>query len=587
MPALSRRSRAIALALAWTFALASSSFAQGLRDPSSLPFDRDRLPIPDYQEDAAPPLSLDLPPLDALSETTPFDAGPGIIVRGFRIVGSSVFSDEELALAVAPFLDRVLHAGRLPAVTDALTRLYIDEGYVSSGAIVPDQTIENGVVEIHIIEGRVGRLEIVEGGRLHRRFVEPRLRRGLSVPLDIDALEESLRLLQMDDRVARVDAVLRPSPVRGESVVRLEIEEATPWRTDLRVTNDLAPSLGGSRAIAEILHRNALGLGDTVSGSVSGARGLFDLELAYSVPFTRWLTEFEMRGSVTRGEVVEGDFADDGIRNDLESFGVALIQPLWRTVHDDVRFVFELERRRSRLTFIEGAPLQLELGPEEGERIRLSLLRLYLDWVHREPDQVFAVQLRSTIGLDAWNATTPNHSPPPVPGRFADPTLPDAEFTSWLVQMQYARRIDTPLGVGELITRGDLQIASGSLFSLESFAMGGASTVRGYHENAVVADNGTTGSIELRLPLLPVDARPHELRVAPFFDTGFVWDDHEPNARDFDRLFASLGLGLLYRYGGRFELNAYWGQALNKESTGDGDSLQDWGFHVEASVFVF
>ena len=131
------------------------------------------------------------------------------------------------------------------------------------------------------------------------------------------------------------------------------------------------------------------------------------------------------------------------------------------------------------------------------------------------------------------------------------PALPDGEFTSWLLQLQHARRVPTWLGDGELVARADAQMATGALFSIESFALGGASTVRGYRENAVVADGGAVGSIELRVPVLPTSLRPHELRVAPFFDVGFAWDTHDRDAADYDDWLAGIGFGHLIVLGAR------------------------------------
>ncbi|HIE62314.1 MAG TPA: hypothetical protein EYQ02_11965, partial [Microbacterium sp.] len=109
----------------------------------------------------------------------------------------------------------------------------------------------------------------------------------------------------------------------------------------------------------------------------------------------------------------------------------------------------------------------------------------------------------------------------------------------------------------------------------------------GYNENAVVADNGAVASVEFRLPVLPPNLRPHELRVAPFVDSGFGWDDVDRNDKRFDQFYLSLGLGLLYRYADRFEMKAYWGQPLFHRASLNDDRLQNAGFHLEATVSVF
>ncbi len=568
--------------------------AQQRATAQSLQLDRERLPLPDLDQEPQRPPSLELPNLDGLPESSPLDSPldpssdspldseTGFVARGFRIIGATVFPEADLSAALDPFLGRALRSEDLPSVADAITRLYVGAGYLSSGARIPDQSVEGGIIEVHIVEGALPELVIEGGGRLRPHFVEHRVRRGLQAPLNLDALERSLRLLQTDPRIDRVDAVLLPAEQSGASILRLEVTEANPWEMDFRLANDLAPSLGEYRVSATLMNRNVLGLGDQFRGVVSGARGLFDLDLAYSIPVTPWLTELEVRGGLSQGEVVQGAFADQ-FRNEIASYGAALTQPLYVTLEDSVRGRIQFERRTSQLSFDRGAGLALETKDDDEGEIHLSLLRIALEWIHRETDRVFAAQLRTTFGLDAWDATTPNDT---LAGDEPIPARPDGKFTSWLLQFQYAQRVGTPLGDGELIARGDLQVATGALFSLESFAMGGVSTVRGYPENSIVSDNGMLASIEFRVPVMPDRFRPHELRLAPFFDTGYAWDDHDRNERDFNRWFAGIGFGVLYRYAERFELNAYWGRALRDRQRGL-EGLQRHGFHLEARLAVF
>jgi len=586
------RPRRIPLAVLYIFvglAVASGAHAQRLVPGQANRFEREQvLPAEDeLGREPAPAPSLDLPTLERLPRRDVPAVENGFVLRGFKIIGNTVLTDVELANAVAPFLDRQINAETLPLVTDALTRRYVDAGYVSSGAIVPDQGVENGILEIHIVEGRVGLFEVATSGRLRSGFVEARMRAVLEGPLRLPELDEALRILQLDERIARVDAVVVPTGKLGESRLRLEVEEAEPWRMEGRVANDLAPALGGRRGVAFLEHRNVLGFGDTFFGTVSGARGLIDFELGYSMPVTPWLTELYVRGGFAEAEIVEGDFARDNFQNELASYGVGLVQPLFRGLEDEAKLTIGVERRTSKLTFTDrGTAFLLETNGESGDSIHLLMLRLETEWIHRELDRVLAARVRASFGLDAWDATAPNSTSTPGAPR-SSATLPDAEFQSVLIQMQYAERVETPLGVGEIIARTDLQWASGSLFSLESFSMGGSATVRGYHENAIVTDNGWLGSLEFRLPLLPSSLRPHTLRLAPFVDLGYAWDDHDAATSRFDRFFASAGLGMIYRYGDRFEIRAYYGEPLVNETKIEGDSLQDRGLHLEASLFVF
>ena len=53
----------------------------------------------------------------------------------------------------APYKNRTLATEDLERLRLALTLLYINKGYLTSGAIIPDQDVQAGVVAVHIIEG--------------------------------------------------------------------------------------------------------------------------------------------------------------------------------------------------------------------------------------------------------------------------------------------------------------------------------------------------------------------------------------------------------------------------------------------------
>lgn len=69
------------------------------------------------------------------------------------------------------------------------------------------------------------------------------------------------------------------------------------------------------------------------------------------------------------------------------------------------------------------------------------------------------------------------------------------------------------------------QLTPDSLLPLEQFSIGGVDTVRGYRQNQFVADNGITGSLEIRFPIVKDPGGFGTIQIAPFFDFGKVWNN--------------------------------------------------------------
>ena len=83
----------------------------------------------------------------------PGDVPETIYVERFVVNGSTVFNEAELAEVTAPFEERDLSFAELLQARSAVTQLYVDEGYITSGAFIPPQTLEEGVVTIQVLEG--------------------------------------------------------------------------------------------------------------------------------------------------------------------------------------------------------------------------------------------------------------------------------------------------------------------------------------------------------------------------------------------------------------------------------------------------
>ncbi|WP_371357330.1 POTRA domain-containing protein, partial [Hydrocoleum sp. CS-953] len=89
-----------------------------------------------------------------------------------------------------------------------VTQLYFDQGYVTSGAFIPPQTLEDGTVIIEVIEGQVEEIEISGLKRLNSSYIRSRIESGIQTPLNQNQLFQYLQLLQLNPLIERLSANL-------------------------------------------------------------------------------------------------------------------------------------------------------------------------------------------------------------------------------------------------------------------------------------------------------------------------------------------------------------------------------------------
>jgi hemolysin activation/secretion protein len=533
--------------------------------------------LPEPEQRPSPPLQPVLPPVSPLtpSETEPLPP-VRVFVRQIRITGSTIFSDEELAQVTAPYVNRVLTTEDLEELRLALTRYYIDRGYITSGAIIPDQTVSEGVITLHIVEGELSRIDVAGNKWFRSGYIRKRIALGARTPVNIEALQKRLQLLQQDNRIERLNTELRPGVRRGESELNVRVQETLPFSVVSGVNNYQSPVVGAERLFVSLAHRNLTGNGDILSfTSWFGEDPRPQFVAGYSLPLTARDTTLILK--YIRGETIvqEEPFDPLDIETESDTFGITLRQPLYRSLRREFAVELTGERSHSKTT-LEGERFSFFFGAEDGEATIVPV-RLSLEWTDRTQNQVIAARSRFSVGTDALDATTHD-----------DSAIPDGRFFAWLGQFQWARRLD--IWDIQTLFRFETQLANDSLLPLEQIGVGGRYSVRGYRWNQLVRDNGLVLQLETRVPLVSKKPWADYLQLASFADYGEAWNTDLPTPDP--RSIYSIGLGLRWgitipapiRLRPQFEV--YWGYQLKDVDTVGGD-LQDHGWYFQFDIAAF
>jgi hemolysin activation/secretion protein len=534
---------------------------------------------PDLLEEelpSSPPPSLRLPPALPTGEGQElfFDK---VFVRKILVTGSSVFTPEELSEITAPYENRSLTSEDLELLRIALTLRYINAGYVNSGAILPDQAVREGVITFQIVEGVLSQIS-VEGNKWFREsYIRDRLELGAGPPVNVNPLQQRLQLLQQDNRLRAIHAEMRPGVKPGEAVLKVNVDEKTPFYAWFAFNNYQSPSVGAERGLLTLAHQNLTGHGDILSLTFGRSEGLNpQIDVWYLLPVTVYDTTLLLRYRKNDYAVIDEIFDPLDTRSESDIYEITLRHPLVRTLNHEFALALTGESLQDK-TFLLGEPFSFYPGVENGES-KVTALRFSQEWTYRTQREVVAARSRFSFGIDALDATI--HS---------SHSIPDGNFLAWLGQFQWARAFKT--WDMQLLFRADAQISNQPLLPLEQIAVGGRYTVRGYRENLLVRDQALIASVELRIPVVQNAPWAEYVQLVPFSDYGYAKNRDLPSLDP--RSIYSVGLGL--RWGvplmkSPAELNLdfefYWGYAL-KDVTYPDYNIQDDGIHFQISVTGF
>jgi hemolysin activation/secretion protein len=538
-----------------------------------------------------PPPALPPMPRRVLPPVPP--AGPNTApltrVRLQRIIvsGSTAFSPQQIATVTRPYIGREVTSEQLETLRLALTQLYLDHGYINSGAILPDQTVTDGEIRFQIIEGELTEVVIANNRWFRDTYLSQRLRLGIVKPLRLGALQERLQLLQQDERIARFQAQLRPGVRLGESELHVRVEEVVPFAVALEFNNYQSPTVQAERGQLTVAHRNLTGYGDTLSVLVEGASDQnLQLDAIYSLPLNPQGTTASVHYQHNHSLVTEEPFDQLDLQGHSEIFTLALRHPIYRTLQHEFALTLSGEHLNSQTTFFGGAALPTP-GAEDG-KATITALRLTAEWTSRTLNQVIALRSRFSLGVDLFGATINTVEDDPTTPEQDESVVPTGQFFVWLGQAQWVRRL-MPHDI-QLLFRLDAQISNDPLFPLEQIAIGGRFSVRGYRENQLVRDNALLISLESRFPLIRRRRWAEFLQIVPFVDFG--WGQNRDVYTPSPDALASVGVGIRWaaRWTAvvplRLQFEVFWGQKLVEVSTPGGD-LQDKGLHLQFGLSSF
>jgi hemolysin activation/secretion protein len=234
----------------------------------------------------------------AIEEEKEKPAAPAIsfVLQAVRISGATVFKQEDFQAAYAPYISKEVTLKDIELIIEQIKAIYKAKGYLTTTAYLPEQEIREGVVEIRVMEGKMGRL-IIEGNRwFSQSFIAKYFHTLKGEILNIKKLQQDiLRLNQNPD--LRVGVVISAGEEPQTSDVTLKITDKFPWHVGIGADNRGTRLSGKYRSNAYVRSTNVSGEGDALFiSSLYSSRSLGEL-ISYTLPIDTYGAKFHLDAS--------------------------------------------------------------------------------------------------------------------------------------------------------------------------------------------------------------------------------------------------------------------------------------------------
>jgi hemolysin activation/secretion protein len=427
------------------------------------------------------------------------EEGPRVVVSAFDLSGAVDREKQDLRVSdVEAILAGHVRSqppdgytiNQLQGVADEITRFYRERGFIIAQAIVPAQDVNNGVVNLRVLEGSLEDVQVEGNGAYKAKVIEGPFRRLRGYPITQAGIERALLDVQGFPGLTVFGTFTQGDEIGNTDLV-VRVREEDGFRFTPTIDNYGSDFTGEYRAMLDFQFNNLFGVADQVNAYIlqtfepdNGTYGGLD----FTFPFGRSAIGFG--ASNNQFDVgVDEFFAQLGVEGTVDQANL-----YW-----DYRFANGRFFSASSRLGIAAKSAVTELGGIVESEDNLAVASLAFDFFAASrkgsgfsvgsiqidvglPDTLGAMD-KDGDGISSRTGTDSDGQPVPAGG----------DFTKLKFNYQYLRRISTN---NSLLLRADGQWTDDILVALEQFAIGGPQNVRAYPVAEALVDTGASATVE-------------------------------------------------------------------------------------------
>lgn len=497
------------------------------------------------------------------------------VLKNIKITGNTQFPTYVLMRLVDFKIGQRVTINDLIMSANDITDYYQSKGFISTVAYLPPQKVHNGSIEIKVLEGKYGNLEINPGrwersAYLNKKYLEDY---GIAPGkvLNVNDIRNSLTDMNTEEYMKGSIAFSDNEESEEYSDISLDVKDRFPINLDLRYDNQGRDAIGTQRGVLYMGLHDVTGHGDTLMGTVSASHRSFGVGGIYSLPIAKNDTRLNLGYSYSKVRI-GNQLKWMNIKGNSNDYFIGISRRLLRG--DDFRVYGDLtlDWRDTETT---------AFGKFYQNRYRARVIRGTLTDVK---DDMYGRWLASgTIAGGLPIDASDYHK------------ARNMSSNNFVKVNASAARLQVMPHNQLAILQVNGQYANRHLFAAEAMQIGGISTVRGYDEGFMLGDYGFNASFEYRFPIpflkamLPdkYDFISDSIQLAGFYDFGIVGNRFQRDVVDgyhHTQYLQSVGFGSVLKLTKYISANVYWGFPIGKSFY---DYVGKEGYHRRNCRFHF
>ena len=427
-------------------------------------------------------------------------ATKGVYIENIEVTPSQILTVSEIEDIVDDYKETNVKIEQLKEIVDRINRLYLDKGYVTARAFLPQQTIENGVVKIELLEGKVGNIAIINNKRTKRKYIKDRLGLKQGEIFNIRKYEEDLMIFNRYNDGVELTTTLSPGEAElGTTDILVNTHERFPFHLTALMDNAGRSTIGKYRGGLMLQHDSLLGYRDKFTAGAYANKYSVTPFVDYNIPVNKKDGRIGFSFSSSNSKIGHGPYKMFNIHSRSLNYSLYYTQPIYRKPWTELSSTTSINYKKAATSF----------DHTDLYRDNITSLQTGLNFRYDTARGIWYLNQNASYAFPIF----------------------DRDSNYLKIEGGLLRLHDFGYGfIGTL--RGNYQVIPNKRVVpyVDQFMAGGAATVRGYSEGLLIGRTGYLVSAELQFPLGPRTIKSKDKsKQIPFsgsFLKGFAFADH-------------------------------------------------------------
>ncbi|MDK4509876.1 BamA/TamA family outer membrane protein [Fusobacterium necrophorum] len=387
------------------------------------------------------------------------------LLKKMEIPKSDILTEQEMERIWESYIEKEITITELYTIVQKINELYQEKGYLVCRAVLPAQKIQNGIVNILLIEGKTGDITIQGNHSTREKYIKERIPLEKGKISNFKELDRSLTRFNLTND-SPIQVNMTSGKVLGTTDYFLQIYESKRQQFFTFADNLGQKNTGELRWGISYINNSVTGNRDQLSLTSLVTEGTASLSSIYTFPVSKKGTKVSLQHSLGKLKHIQGALKHK-ITGNSYSYGIGIVHPVLVDEKNKIELSLDWGRQRTvtdllKLNWVNN---------------RLSKYTAGIGISHYEEDSIFYTKQNITKG------------------KFIPISGDEKKYTKYDMFLMYQKNLKYHT-LATLRMTGQYSLSK-KLPSVEQIYAGGAYNVRGYPESFMGAEHGIFFNIEL------------------------------------------------------------------------------------------